>query len=187
MVDRVSRSPDTAKPGPRSLALLALSTALVLGAAPASAVAAAGWALNCDKVARDLQDRDIVVDALTVEIADHMTDDRGVTDAAASHVDATAPLLFLTPRVVHILEDVFGDAGTTEISPLERVRRIVLAANAASPAMEEPSGEQSADRGDTDEATADRESATVAGPVPDTFEDGDTLPRFQRQMYRTDI
>lgn len=94
-----------------------------------------------------------------------------VTDGTADRdSEADSPLLFLAPRVASILEDVFGSNKNA-----------------------------SADEDSDDPGTRERPkdvSSPVAGTADapeqaegkaDLYEDDVILPRFQRQMYRTDI
>lgn len=189
MVGRDFPSPDAARRTTRLLAGVIFGI-LFLAAQPALAVAAARVVPSCDRVARDLQSADVLVDSLKVEIVDHMTEDHGATDVTPglSTGNATAPLLFLTPRVVHILEDIFGDAVTAEISPDEPAHKSLLTASASPQNKPDPGIEAPATGGNSsDEASPDIESAVLSGPMTETFYDADTLPHFQRQMFRTDI
>jgi hypothetical protein len=95
--------------------------------------------------------------------------DLAATDPAAADVtvtDSAAPLLYLTPRVASILEDVFGEEeADAAVEPLETepAPAAPLAAGAASEEKPERYGTLS------------------------QAESGEQLPKFQRQMYRTDI
>jgi hypothetical protein len=138
-------------------------------------------------VARDLQSNDITAELLTVAIVDHMTEDHGATAPVGQNAeDPSAPLLFLTPRVAHILQDVFGDTEAHAVSAVERVRRIMLAADAATRVESPP--ESAGGGGDAvNDSLPDFESVILSGPMTETFYDNENLPSFQRQMYRTDI
>jgi hypothetical protein len=155
-------------------------------------LAAAGLGSGCDNIARDLKSADIPVEKLTIEIVDHMAEDHGTAGPVIGHEqDPTAPLLFLTPRVAHILQDVFGDTETAQVkaTPTERVRQIMLAASAAAKA-EEPQPATNAPVSGGGDATTEFDPAKPAlssGPLTETFYDVDTLPRFQQRMYRNDI
>ena len=83
-----------------------------------------------------------------------------------------APLLVLTPRVATILEDVFSDSVEPEAVEHEKItqaRETKDAKPATSPVV--------------DNANAPDMDAS-ASPM---YENDAILPRFQRQMYRTDI
>lgn len=202
MVDRNrdALSPDPVKPGIRT-ARLAAGVVLAL-AAPQALFAASNLGSGCDSVARVLQSVDIPVETLTVDIVDHMPEDHGVLDPVIGHEhDPTAPLLFLTPRVAHIMQDVFSDTDRAtdgaepEATPMERVRRIMLAVNAAAKAQAPQSvpaaSTAASTAGGDGDAGAETDSGGdpmgSSGPLTETFYDVDTLPRFQQRMYRNDI
>lgn len=183
--------PDRGRPDTRA-GILAAAVLLCL-AAPQTLLAAASLGSGCDSIARELKSVEIPVGVLTVDIVDHMVEDHGALDPVVGHEhDPTAPLLFLTPRVAHILQDVFGDADTAAepaATPMERVRRIMLAANAAAEAQAPEAAAASAD-GESDaraEMNSGGDPSVSSGPLTETFYDVDTLPRFQRRMYRNDI
>jgi hypothetical protein len=68
---------------------------------------------------------------------------------------------------------------------MERVRQIMLAAKTAGP---QPSAEAAnAGGGDTATEYDTTEQPVSTGPLTETFYDVDTLPRFQKRMYRNDI
>lgn len=195
MVDRDAHAPELAgaratrtRRAPVRAPAIVLAGALLIAAPQATLAAAALLGGNCEAVARDLRSIQIPVETLTIDIVDHMSEDHGAVDPVVGHEqDPTAPLLFLTPRVAHILQDVFGDAEM----PTEQVRQVMLAANdaaeAETPAAPDASGGGSngREKAVTDFDPAD--PAIVSGPLTETFFDADTLPRFQRQMYRNDI
>lgn len=144
----------------RSVALLSLACAATAPAAPCAAGV-------CDSAARELEGADILLG----ELRD--LGDLGAAEGVEPAVDATeslAPLLFLAPRVTSILEDVFqadtkaaDDDGTAE------------AATGAEPA---PQAALRSPVAETDPA--------AHGPSPET-DHASILPKYQRQMYRTDI
>jgi hypothetical protein len=163
--------------------------ALLCLAAPHAA--RAGLGSGCDSIARELKSAEIPVETLTIDIVDHMAEDHGAVDPVIGHdQDPTAPLLFLTPRVAHILQDVFGDAeAKTSLTPAERVRQIMLTANATAKAEAPQAATTAPLPGGADTTTEfdPAESAISSGPLTETFYDVDTLPRFQQRMYRNDI
>lgn len=193
MVDRdreaLSASPE--KPVVRTGTFLA--GALLCFAAPHVALGAVGLGSGCDSIARQLTSTEIRDEILTIDMVDHMAEDHGAADAIIGHEDdPTAPLLFLTPRVAHILQDVFGDTETADAkpAPMERVRQIMLAANAAAKAEALQPATKAAVTGGGETAAeydAAAEPAISPGPLVETFYDVDTLPRFQQRMYRNDI
>lgn len=195
--NRNAISPDPGKAGSRT-GIVAAGALLCL-AAPHTLFAASSLGSGCDSiasVARELQSVEIPFETLTVDIVDHMAEDHGAIDPVIGHEqDPTAPLLFLTPRVAHILQDVFGDtdAAEPEATPMERVRRIMLAASAAAkaPSPQPASEAATAGGGDGDVAAGvemdPADPGVSSGPLADTFYDADTLPPFQRRMYRNDI
>ena len=193
MVDR-DRESLSANPGKTVARTGAFVTgALLCFAAPHVALAAAGLGSGCDSIARALKSAEIRDETLTIDIVDHMAEDHGSIDPVIGHEhDPTAPLLFLTPRVAHILQDVFGtETADVKPTPMERVRQIMLTANAAAkaqapqPAMKAPVSGGGETATEFDAAAA--EPAISPGPLAETFYDVDTLPRFQQRMYRNDI
>ena len=94
-----------------------------------------------------------------VDLADAAAPDEAATPAAAT--ESLAPLLFLAPRVTSILEDVFeADAGAGAAEGEAPLRSPVAGTDGASSGPRKSSPE------------ADQASV---------------LPKYQRQMYRTDI
>lgn len=166
-----------------------LAGAFLYLAAPHVALGAAG--LGCDSVARELKSAEIHVETLTIDIVDHMAEDHVAMDSAIGHEqDPTAPLLFLTPRVAHILQDIFGhdtEAPKVKATPMERVRQIMLAAKTATAAPQASAEAANAGGGDTAPEYDATEQPVASGPLAETFYDVDTLPRFQQRMYRNDI
>ena len=143
----------------RGLALLSLACGGIAPAAPCAAV-------DCD-----IPGAESLLHPLTlrpVDLADATVADEAVGPAAATQ--SLAPLLFLTPRVTSILEDVFGaDAGAQ------------AAEAAAEGDGEAPETSLRSPVAETDgAASAARESS------PET-DHASVLPKYQRQMYRTDI
>jgi hypothetical protein len=101
-----------------------------------------------------------------------LSDVSGSPESADNLTESVAPLLFLTPRVASILADVFGDSDST--------RQV---AN-ATPAKAEPEQQKPASSPVVGNANAEDRAAPVVSPM---YEHAAILPRFQRQMYRTDI
>jgi hypothetical protein len=115
----------------------------------------------CDQVERDLTSLEVTVAALSVNLVDHVTTELDPASFAeeADSTDSMAPLLFLAPRVAIIIRDVFAPA--TANTPLHSNENI-----------------QTSPLADSAEETRSTDA------VEETEID---LPRFQRQMFRTDI
>ncbi|HLU06576.1 MAG TPA: hypothetical protein VKZ91_08470 [Woeseiaceae bacterium] len=167
-MDTTDTSP--ARGSTRSLLGAAASCVALLAMAWASpGLAAARTSVGCDKVAQELQSLDI--DTLTIEVVD-LSDVSQSPERSDELADSVAPLLFLTPRVATILEDVFSDSVEPEAVEHEKItqaRETKDAKPATSPVV--------------DNANAPDMDAS-ASPM---YENAAILPRFQRQMYRTDI
>ncbi len=132
----------------------------------ATAQAASSSLVPCDQVGRDLKSLEVPVNSLTLAVVDTapmnpVAADPDAIDEQTAVADSVAPPLYLTPRVTNILRDVFGTAA--EELPLET--------------PEQPSSSPVAGSEDPSDAVepADAGNATR------------NLPRFQRQMFRTDI
>jgi hypothetical protein len=144
----------------RSVVLLAVVCAGTAGAAPCAAS-------NCDRAAQDLQAAGLPLTVRSVDLGDAgMGDDPA---AASSVTESMAPLLFLGPRVTSILEDVF-EADDMPAAPADETQ--AFAPDAPEP-LRSPVAE-------TDTTAAGR------APSPET-DHASILPKYQRQMYRTDI
>ena len=140
----------------------ALAATLVLSVGWSStALGATSSLVPCDQVARDLTSLDVAVDALSVNLVDHVTTELepGSFETESDATDTLAPLLYLTPRVATILRDVFAPA--TENQALDVEEEI-----------------QTSPLADSDDEKS---------PVDAAEEREIALPRFQRQMFRTDI
>ena len=144
---------------------VALAATLVLSAGwSTTALGASSSLVPCDQVARDLTSLDVAVETLSVDLVDHVTTEPRPgsfesTEANSDTTDTMAPLLYLAPRVATILRDVFE--GAAENEPLD--------------------------------SNEDRQTSPVAESIDETSsvdaedENEIDLPRFQRQMFRTDI
>ncbi len=132
----------------------------------ATAQAASSSLVPCDQVGRDLKSLEVPVNSLTLAVVDTapmnpVAADPDAIDEQTAVTDSVAPVLYLTPRVTNILRDVFGTAA--EELPLET--------------PEQPSSSPVAGSEDPSDAV---EPADAGNATRD-------LPRFQRQMFRTDI
>lgn len=123
--------------------------------------AASNSVVPCDQVGRDLKSLEVPVEALPVDLVDHTPIDPDDVDEPRTDISSIAPVLNLTPRVTNILRDVFGTTNE-ELTP-------------ATPTQ--PSSSPLAD--------SDAETDEVE-PSDAEIERSD-LPRFQQQMFRTDI
>ncbi len=127
----------------------------------ASARAASNSVVPCDQVGRNLQSLEVPVDTLPVDVVDHTLIDPDSLDEALFDSDSAAPILNLTPRVTNILRDIFGTTNDELI-------------------QETPSQLSSSPLADSVEESDEVEPAEVENERSD-------LPRFQQQMFRTDI
>lgn len=123
--------------------------------------AANNGAFPCEQVKRDLQSLEVPVNALAAERVDHAQIDSEIVDEQPAAGESLRPVLNLAPRVTNILRDVF-ELTTEEL--LNETSR----APATSPLA------------DSDPKVDETEPA-------DTAIDRNELPKFQRQMLRTDI
>ena len=155
-----------------------LIAALLVGCAYSVAAAAAtGPDIGCDHATDSLQPVDYPVEGLADNFADSVP--TGVDSQTAEslegdapHAITVAPVLDLTPRMLAILDEIFGGSGERDRAPLaqteaENQRSRVTAAGEGAAAM----GNDVADR--SAPAIEINKSPNVA--------------RFQRQMYRKDI
>ncbi len=140
----------------------AVAVTLVLSAGwSTTALGATSSLVPCDQVARNLTSLEVTVEALSVDMVDHVVNEleTGSFESIESEADATdtmAPFLYLTPRVATILRDVFAP-------------------------------DQSLDSDEDVQTSPLADSVIETRSVDATEEDKIDLPRFQRQMYRTDI
>ncbi|MFQ6004602.1 MAG: hypothetical protein ACE5OQ_03785 [Woeseia sp.] len=165
----------------RSLLLLA---GLLLGCGwGTAAVGATGPMTACDRRA-DLQSLEVPVSDLSASVIGHFTPDEPDGEEAESlgarpvQRNSSAPLLYLTPRVAAILENVFSvvaiDSSLSEsdrLDPPADSRAVPGDETALSPVVAEPSQSDS---------SLDASMESVADDV-------ERVPAVQRQMFRTDI
>ena len=155
-------------------ALMAATLLVAIWSSPG--LAAAHLAAGCDKMAKNLQSAD--VDRPAIELVD-LSNVSESEDAADNLTESVAPLLFLTPRVASILENVFGDRD--EDITADRA----LAAGPETPARQKANIEQAEPA--TTPVVDNSSGSRLGQPVSPMYEHAAILPRFQRQMYRTDI
>jgi len=159
-VDSSYSTRDSAKSG-----FVALAATLLLSAGwITTALGATSSLVECDRIARDLTSLDVAVAALSVDLVDLVTTELKPgsfesVETESDTTDAMAPLLYLTPRVATMLRDVFEPAA--ESQPLDSGKDLQT-----SPVAESFEETRSANTDDENEID---------------------LPRFQRQMFRTDI
>ncbi len=138
--------------------LSVLTATLMLNA---SAHAASTAVYPCEQVGRDLQSLEVPVGKLTLAVVDHVPSDPAAIDEQSVITDSVAPILYLTPRVTNIVDDVFRDA--SEKLPQET--------------PEQPSSSPFAGSDEKSDPIEALDGESEAG----------VLPPFQRQMLRTDI
>ena len=170
----------------RALAVL-LAGFLLIAGVPGVAMGAPGVNSSCERIAQQLRGVDLAAREWTIHRVDLMTgtaEELEMDDAALP--DSPAPLLFLTPRVVNILADIFDhnatDAEDTPLAVDHAVQLTVTAGNAPDetlPPLHGPSEPAS--------ESSDLEYAIEYGAMREAMYNADSLPRFQRPMYRTDI
>lgn len=116
-------------------------------------------------------------DTPAIELVD-LSDVSGSGEDSDNLTESVAPLLFLTPRVASILEDVFGDSDREK--PAARADQEAPTAELENAAIEQA---KPATPAVVDNAGGSR----LEQPASPMYEHAAILPRFQRQMYRTDI
>lgn len=150
------------------------------------ALAAPGWSVSCNSVAQHLKSVDIAAQQWAIERVDLITTDTGtiedLEDRTADAASPAAPLLFLTPRVANILEDIFADGGDVPTTTSEAVP-MAVAAGEDSATRRQDSADTAADASDL----TDLDYAIQHGAMRESMFNIESLPRFQRPMYRTDI
>ena len=138
---------------------------------PRTAAAAASAIEDNDRIVAELRSLEVKAESLSLDMTDPATDDdQGDLDTPLE-TDPVAPVLRLTPRVATILREVFGPD--------------VLAAPEAD-AVADETGQASESPGKTSPLASETAPATAAPDISDARSNF-YVPRFQRQMYRTDI
>ena len=150
------------------------------------ALAAPGWSASCNSVTQHLKSVHIASPQWTIERVDLITTDTNAVDAlderTASAADPAAPFLFLTPRVANILEDIFADAGDVPTADGDAVP-VAVASGEDSTTRRQESAEAAGDASDM----TDLDYTIRHGAMRESMYNFESLPRFQRPMYRTDI
>ena len=153
--------------------------------AAATLVLSAGWSaavqgaansdVGCDGEMQELSTLNISSKALVANKVDHPTSASGpasldTVESDSDVSDASAPLLYLTPRVANLLRDVFQ-------SPDDEDPQAVIDESPSSPVAESLI--------DQSEPKNTMEHGDDISPAVGV--DKEILPRFQQQMYRKDI
>ena len=139
----------------------AMAATLMLSAGwSTTALGATSSLVPCDQIARNLTSLEVTVAALSVDLVDHVATELDADGFAAESdtTDTMAPLLYLTPRVATILRDVCAPAANQSLDGDEDVQTSPVA-----------------------------DSVDENRPTVGADENQIDLPRFQRQMFRTDI
>ncbi len=138
--------------------LPALAAALMLCT---TAQAASNAIIPCEQVGRDLQSLDVPVNEFAIDGVDHAPIEPEIVEADARATEPVAPILNLGSRLSSIVRDVFD--ATTDDVPQEDAEQ-----QSVSP-------------------VADRVEKKDSSEAADSAGQKSTMPRFQRQMLRTDI
>lgn len=149
--------------GPLPLGRLTRAGLLLSVAFAGAAMAAPCAHDDCRNVSRDLKSPHVAFHELTVRIVELRDVDAAEDPATVVLSESMAPLLYLTPRVASILEEVFDEP--------------VPAASA---------GEEIAPEAPIAEAEPPGDDPERYGPLSQA-DNAFHLPKFQQQMYRTDI
>lgn len=135
---------------------------------------------HCDDFGDTLPSLDTPASELSISLVDLANNDADLGLAEPLHAagvvaDSTVPYLYLTSRVAAMLREVFDDdargGNATHWQKLEQENGSAKQGVAAPPVAE---------------GNADRLSLPTLEET-DLSDPSDTMPRFQRQMYRTDI
>lgn len=174
----------TAQPWPGTghrarLTAIALFASVVLSP---SAFAATDNFFDCDQLASELRSLEVPATVLPLETVDHGTASdaeqlSASLDSDLDTTDAVAPILLLTPRVATIMRKVFDANLLEDDSATEKKAEIPAATNrptASSPPLVSAPAVPPANDSLTGESSTDSSNNQY-------------VPRFQRQMYRTDI
>ena len=135
-----------------------LAAALLLSA---TCHAATNAVIPCKQVGRNLQSLSVPVDKLKVDVVDHVPIDPDLLDEETAVREPVAPVLKLGPRLTNILRDVFDSTAEDLLQE----------------SSEQPSSSP----------LADSDQKKDLSEVSDEAVEETQLPRFQRQMLRTDI
>lgn len=153
------------------------TAALLLGTGSAALAASSVSEDDCDSIARNLKSLDVNGESLALDSAEHMVENGGEQfdaprETPVVEIEAVAPVLLLTPRVATILREVFGSQVASE-TPDDGESAV-------------PAGEDEPMPPVARDETPGELPTTIAPALRDEFQNR-YMPRFQRQMYRTDI
>ncbi len=178
-------NPAGSTPSRFSVVYVALAGFLALGTCNV-AVAVPGWSASCNSVTQHLKSVDIAAQQWAIERVDLITADTDAVDdldePTSNVADSAAPLLFLTPRVANILEYIFDNAGDVPVEDTEAAP-MTVAAGEDSATQRQETAENAGDATDL----SDLDYAIQHGAMRESMYNIESLPRFQRPMYRTDI
>lgn len=146
----------------------------------AAALGATGSNGNCQDISNNLKSLQIPAVELSITLVDlpdtsvelGLLEPKGPVDAVESTSDSTAPLLFLTPRVASMLREVFEDMNVLDDETVGTAANNVGKRETTFPPIAEGSADKS--------LLPILEDSESRAPEQ-------TIPRFQRPMYRTDI
>ncbi|MEQ8205565.1 MAG: hypothetical protein RIA65_05260 [Woeseia sp.] len=177
---RVVNAQPLSGPGHRArLTAIALFASAIFGQ---SALAATDSFFDCDQLASELRSLEVPANVLPLETVDHVpVDDSDQLSASLesdlNHADAVAPILLLTPRVATIMRKVFDTNLLDDESVADKEHNTQLQKKrptASSPPLVSAPAAPAANNSLTGERSTDSSNNPY-------------VPRFQRQMYRTDI
>lgn len=147
----------------------------------ATALGATAATTACDLTA-DLRSLEVPVSDLSANVGGHIAvepgdDDDESLNTLPAQAGSAAPILYLAPRVAVILQNVFS-AVAIETPPLESPD---TAQSLATQSLSQDESPLSPVAGDVSQA----DSSELIDPA--SAAEVEAVPRFQRQMFRTDI
>lgn len=154
----------------RSVRIVLFASLLLLaGGLMQTAFAAKDQFNDCDELALNLRSLDVPPAELPLDNGKHLdASDDSVLEAVAD--DTVSPVLLLTPRVANIMREVFDSVAIdTEVTAIAADDT-----SAAEPEADSP-------------PVVNAKPAPVVPAADETVTNTHYMPRFQRQMYRTDI
>ena len=145
-----------------------------------AASAATNLVVNCQEFGDSLQSLDAPASELSISLVDLPDNDADLglaepLDTAGANSDSTVPYLYLTPRVAAMLREVFDDDARNDDATLWQEL-----------AQENGGGKQGIPVPPVAEGNSDRSTLPTLDET-DLSDPSEAMPRFQRQMYRTDI
>ena len=177
---RVVKAQPWSGPGARArLTVFVLFASAICGQ---SALAATDTLFDCDQLASELRSLEVPSIDLPLESVDHVPVDEAdqlsaTLESDISQTETVAPILRLTPRVATIMRKVF-DANVlddeTETDVDSAVQADTNRPTASSPPL-------------VNAPAAPQEESAISGEGNTDASNNQYVPRYQRQMYRTDI